>query len=156
MAQLINVIAPISTEKSGTVWKQTIFYPYYLASKYGRGTALQTQVNSPTYDCKIRDQASYLDTSVVLNGERQEISVFCVNKHPDQALHAEIALENLSKLSGLEHICLTCSDRYMTNTVQQPNRVVPQSLEPPKVRQIQSIVSLPALSFNVLRYRYQG
>ena len=93
MTQLVNVIAPISTEK-GAVWKQTIFYPYYLASKYGRGTALQAQVSSPTYDCTIRDQASYLDTSVVLNEERQEISVFCVNKHPDQALHAEISLEN--------------------------------------------------------------
>ncbi len=156
MAQLVNVIAPISTEKGGAVWKQTIFYPYYLASKYGRGTALQAQVASPTYDCTIRDQASYLDTSVVLNEERREISVFCVNKHPDQALHAEISLENFSELSGLEHICLTGPDRYMTNTAQQPDRVVPQLLEPPKVSQTQSTVSLPPLSFNVLRYRYQG
>ena len=94
--------------------------------------------------------ASYLDTSVVLNEERKEVSVFCVNKHPDQALHAEISLENFSELSGLEHICLTGPDRYMTNTVQQPDRVVPQLLEPPKVSQTQSTVSLPPLSFNVL------
>ena len=88
---------------------------------------------------------------MVLNEERQEISVFCVNKHPDQSLHAEISLENFSGLSGLEHICLTGPDRYMTNTAQQPDRVVPQLLEPPKVSQTQSTVSLPPLSFNVLR-----
>ena len=75
-------------------------------------TALQAQVASPTYDCTIRDQASYLDTSVVLNEERKEVSVFCVNKHPDQALHAEISLENFSELSGLEHICLTGPDHF--------------------------------------------
>jgi len=51
---------------------------------------------------------------------------------------------------------LTGPDRYMTNTAQQPDRVVPQLLEPPKVSQTQSTVSLPPLSFNVLRYRYQG
>src|SRR5699024_11430402 len=39
MAQLVNVIAPIMTETGGGVWKQTIFYPYYYTSVYGRGVA---------------------------------------------------------------------------------------------------------------------
>ncbi len=40
LAQLVNVIAPIMTEENGPAWKQTIFYPYLHASKYGRGIAL--------------------------------------------------------------------------------------------------------------------
>src|SRR5690606_898700 len=52
MAQLVNVIAPIMTETGGGIWKQTIFYPYYYTSVYGRGTALHSIVDSPKYDSK--------------------------------------------------------------------------------------------------------
>ncbi|MDR1466391.1 MAG: alpha-N-arabinofuranosidase, partial [Treponema sp.] len=36
LAQLVNVIAPIMTEIGGAAWRQTIFYPFALTSKYGR------------------------------------------------------------------------------------------------------------------------
>ena len=36
IAQLVNVIAPIMTQTGGPAWKQTIYYPLYLASLYGR------------------------------------------------------------------------------------------------------------------------
>jgi alpha-N-arabinofuranosidase len=155
MAQLVNVIAPISTEKGGRVWKQTIFYPYALASRFGRGVALQALVDSPTYDCAIREQAAYLDASAVLNEEAREVRIFCVNKHPDQSLPTELVLENLPGLSGVEHLCLTGSDRYQTNPVDRPDQVVPQARAVPTVDQGRSLVSLPPLSFNVLRYQYQ-
>jgi alpha-N-arabinofuranosidase len=149
------VIAPISTEKGGRVWKQTIFYPYALASRFGRGVALQALVDSPTYDCAIREQAAYLDASAVLNEEAREVRIFCVNKHPDQSLPTELVLENLPGLSGVEHLCLTGSDRYQTNPVDRPDQVVPQARAVPTVDQGRSLVSLPPLSFNVLRYQYQ-
>ena len=41
MAQLVNVIAPIMTEKDGGAWCQTIFYPFMHASVFGRGTVLE-------------------------------------------------------------------------------------------------------------------
>ena len=44
IAQLVNVIAPIMTEPKGLAWRQTIYYPYYFASRYGRGEALQLGV----------------------------------------------------------------------------------------------------------------
>ena len=47
IAQLVNVIAPIMTEPGGPAWKQTIYYPYYFASIYGRGTALQPRRQLP-------------------------------------------------------------------------------------------------------------
>ncbi|MDR1704075.1 MAG: alpha-N-arabinofuranosidase, partial [Clostridiales bacterium] len=37
LAQLVNVIAPIFTEPGGSAVKQTIYYPFELASRYGRG-----------------------------------------------------------------------------------------------------------------------
>ena len=44
LAQLVNVIAPIMTENDGGAWRQTIFYPFLHASKYGRGIALQPSI----------------------------------------------------------------------------------------------------------------
>ncbi len=43
IAQLVNVIAPIMTEPGGAAWRQTIYYPYFFASVYGRGEALRAQ-----------------------------------------------------------------------------------------------------------------
>jgi len=40
LAQLVNVIAPIMTENDGPAWRQTIFYPFMHAARYGHGTAL--------------------------------------------------------------------------------------------------------------------
>ncbi len=56
IAQLVNVIAPIMTEPGGPAWRQTIFYPYYFASVYGRGEALRLSVKSPGYDFRGRRQ----------------------------------------------------------------------------------------------------
>ena len=41
LAQLVNVIAPIMTEPDGKAWRQTIYYPFLHASRYGRGVVLQ-------------------------------------------------------------------------------------------------------------------
>ena len=40
LAQLVNVIAPIMTNRDG-ILRNTIFYPYAWALKYGRGRALE-------------------------------------------------------------------------------------------------------------------
>lgn len=37
LAQLVNVIAPIMTEPGGAAWRQTTFFPFAQAAKYGRG-----------------------------------------------------------------------------------------------------------------------
>ena len=51
LAQLVNVIAPVMTEKNGgKTWKQTIFYPFFHASAYGRGTALRAEVCCEKHD----------------------------------------------------------------------------------------------------------
>ena len=41
LAQLVNVIAPILTEPGGAAWTQTIFHPFALAARHGRGETLR-------------------------------------------------------------------------------------------------------------------
>lgn len=69
LAQLVNVIAPIMTENNGKAWKQTIFYPYLHASRYGRGVSLMPVVDSEKYDSKDFTDIPYLDSAVVYDEE---------------------------------------------------------------------------------------
>ena len=65
LAQLVNVIAPIMTDNGGSAWRQTIFYPFLHASKYGRGTVLNLKAESPTYTTKQYGDVPYLTTVAV-------------------------------------------------------------------------------------------
>ena len=60
-AQLVNVIAPIMTATGGPAWRQTIFYPYLHAARYGQGVALDVRVKSPAYDDDEFGAVPYLD-----------------------------------------------------------------------------------------------
>ena len=86
IAQLVNVIAPIMTETGGPAWKQTIYYPYYYASLYGRGDALNVAVDVPTYDARVADDVPYLDVAAVQSPDGKTVAFFIVNRHPDEAM----------------------------------------------------------------------
>ena len=88
MAQLVNVIAPIMTENGGKAWAQSIFYPYYYASRYGQGVTLRTVIDCPTYDTADEKAVPYLDASVIANGE--ERILFAVNRSLDEEMEVEI------------------------------------------------------------------
>ena len=82
MAQLINVIAPIMTDRNGgEAWKQTIFYPFMHASKYGRGTVLYPMVNTPVHDTSNHENVTDIESVSVYNEEKDELTIFAVNRN---------------------------------------------------------------------------
>ena len=46
LAQLVNALAPIMTEPGGRAWAQTTYWPFLYGSQFGRGTALQQEVDA--------------------------------------------------------------------------------------------------------------
>jgi alpha-N-arabinofuranosidase len=127
IAQLVNVIAPIMTEPGGPAWKQTIYYPYYYASLYGRGTALQLAATSPGYDSIHDDNVPYLDIAGVHDEGAGALTFFAVNRHPTEVLDTEIALGGLSAGRVIDHQVMTFPDLKATNTLDNPLRVVPRA-----------------------------
>ncbi|NMC41206.1 MAG: alpha-N-arabinofuranosidase, partial [Bacteroidales bacterium] len=98
MAQLVNVIAPIFAEEKG-MFKQTIYYPLELFSKYMHGTALDVFVSCDTYDTPVfsiglgelttqQKNVPYLDVSASCKDNEVIISV--VNRHKDQPVKTDI------------------------------------------------------------------
>ena len=119
LAQLVNVIAPIMTENGGRSWKQTIFYPYLHASKFGRGVSLLPIVDSPKYDSKDFTDVPYLDSAVVHNEEDEEITIFAVNRHLEEALELECDVRSFEGYRLLEHIVLEHEDLKAVNTASE-------------------------------------
>lgn len=150
LAQLVNVIAPIMTSDSGA-WRQTIFYPYMQACRYGRGNVLNTIVQSPTYESSHGD-APYVDAVVLTDEEAEELTLFAVNKNLKDDVEVTCDLRQYAGYRVLSHSVLTHEDLKAVNTEEQPDNVKPESGD--KLSNIADGIlttSLPARSWNVIR-----
>lgn len=153
IAQLVNVIAPIRAERGGPAWRQTIYYPYQLASLYGRGDALNVAVDAPTYDCRVADDVSYLDVAGVHDREGKTVTLFIVNRHLSENADLDISLTGFADPRLIEHQTMAGHGLTETNSASDPDRIRPMpgagvGVEDGKVRG-----ALPPLSYHVLRLR---
>lgn len=151
IAQLVNVIAPIMTETGGPAWKQTIYYPYYFASLYGRGDAMGVAVDVPTYDARVADDVPYLDAAAVRNPDGRTLTFFLVNRHPKEALDLDIGMAGYKAKAIAEHIVIAHRDLDATNTARAQNRVVPAKGKGLGVRDGAVKGKLPPRSYSVVR-----
>jgi alpha-N-arabinofuranosidase len=125
MAQLINVIAPITTETGGPLWLQTTYYPFLHASIYGRGAVLHTVNSSPKYDSKDYTDVPYLESICVYDEEQGHITVFAVNRHLSEAMELDLDIRSFGDVSLIEHIVLEHEDLKAVNTKANPHHVTP-------------------------------
>jgi alpha-N-arabinofuranosidase len=93
LAQLVNVIAPIMTVPGGPAWRQTTFFPYAYASRYGRGKSLQLALDCPSYSTDFAENVSYLDISAVETEADGALTFFIVNRHLTEAIELDLSLE---------------------------------------------------------------
>jgi alpha-L-arabinofuranosidase len=153
IAQLVNVIAPIMTEPGGDAWRQTIYYPYYFASIYGRGTALQLSVNCAGYDSDVADNVPYLDVAGVHNEEEGTLTFFLVNRHGTETLDAEFSLQGFGKASLLDHQVIKHSNLEAVNDLKNQKTVVPQKGTGAKIDDGKLTAKIAALSYHMVRVK---
>ncbi len=155
LAQLVNVIAPIMTKNGGGAWAQTIYYPFMHASKYGRGTALNTLVDSPSYSCEDYDGVPYIDAVSTVDDEGN-VSVFIVNRDMKEEYEVEVDLRSFGKLSPAGHILMHNDDVKAVNTSDSPYNVVPSEGTEAVIKDGKALIKVPALSWNVVRFTEEG
>ncbi|SFV28837.1 alpha-N-arabinofuranosidase [Devosia crocina] len=153
IAQLVNVIAPIMTEKGGPAWAQTIYYPYYFASIFGRGTALDLKVDSPTYDGRYGDNAAYVDISGVHDEEGSTLTFFLVNRHGTENADVELSLQGFATGSVIDHQVMTHPNLEATNTAKNQDEVKPRKGEGATVVDGKLSVTLPPYSYQMVRVK---
>lgn len=153
IAQLVNVIAPIMTEPGGDAWRQTIYYPYYFASIFGRGNALQLAVNCPGYDAAVADNVPYVDISGVHNEEEGTLTFFAVNRHSSESADLEVSLAGFGNASVIDHQVMTHANLEAANTLQNQNEVVPTKGSGAEVDGNVLRAKLPPYSYQMLRLK---
>lgn len=149
-AQLINVIGAIFTHTGGEAWRQSIYYPYLHASKYGRGIVLETRIHSGTYSIGAYQAVPYLDGIAVYNEAENTVTVFCVNRHETEKMELTVKMGGFEDYRPVEHIYLSNQDKYAVNSKDKEN-VLPKSNQQFKEEDGRVQVVLPELSWNVIR-----
>ncbi len=144
LAQLVNVIAPIMTETGGRVWKQTIFYPYYHALKYGNGIALDIEVECGSYSSEKCENIPYIEAVAVHNHDEGEVTVFAVNRSLTESSSLTVQLEGAH---FIEHIVVT------GESVKDVNTADCEAVRPENIIDSGTVSVLPPKSWNVIRYK---
>ena len=118
LAQLVNVIAPIMTDDNGGVWKQTIYYPFLHASKYGRGKVLETVISTSKHDTCKHEDVTDIEAVTVYNEEKKEVTIFAVNRNLNADIEFEADLRSFGTTEMIEYLAMENSDMKLSNFLQ--------------------------------------
>lgn len=152
LAQLVNVIAPIFTQTGGGIFKQTIFYPFEHLSNFGRGVALNPIISCPKYDCKDFSDVPYLEAIATVDEEKEEMTLFCVNKSLDDDALLEIKLLDLEDYKPFEFVSMDGYGAKDENGFDK-SPVKPHKNELPEVDGATVTAHLQPFSWNVIRFK---
>ena len=151
LAQLVNVIGPIMTRNGGPAWRQTIFHPFALASRYGRGTALRVVIaEGSTYACAAGPAIPMVDAAV-LRQDDGGVSVFVLNRDQLQVQDLRLQLRGFPELRLIDWTLMHEADLTAVNDEAAPDRVRPHSRAGATCTNQELSAPLPPLSWSVLR-----
>jgi alpha-N-arabinofuranosidase len=123
LAQMVNVIAPIMTNKQG-LFLQPIYFPILEYGKQRGNVALNAWVSSPTYTLN-RQQLPYLDVSATYNAKDHALFVNVLNRSKSLDIPARIenqegSLENRGAVWQMNY-----TDLKATHTFGDDTKIVP-------------------------------
>ena len=151
IAQLVNVIAPIATVTGGAAWRNTIYYPFLHASRFGRGAVLDVQLSSPSYATAEFDAVPLVEAVATVDDEAEAMTLFAVNRSQDGSVALGGDLRALPGYRVVEHLVLEHPDRKAANSASSPETVVPHNRGDAVLSAGTLTAELPALSWNVIR-----
>lgn len=151
LAQLVNVIAPIMTENDGGAWKQTIFYPFLHASKYGRGVALKPVVSTQVHDTKNHCDVTDIESIAVYNEEKEEVTIFAVNRNVKEDVLFEGDVRGFEGYTVKEYLCMEQDDMKAVNGLGT-ERVAPYQKTEYTLDNGKFTTIMKKCSWNVIRF----
>jgi alpha-L-arabinofuranosidase len=151
LAQLINVIAPIMTNRDG-LFRQTIYYPYNWGLQHARGSVLNLSVESPSYEVDRLGQVPYVDVAGTINPQDGKVSLFVLNRDLSKAHAVEIQWQDKTPGSVVVSSLLTGSDLKAFNSFESPKKVAPQDFGKPSTTAGRTRFEVPPRSYTVIQW----
>jgi alpha-N-arabinofuranosidase len=130
LAQMVNVIAPIMTNKQG-MFLQPIYFPIAEYAKQRGNVALSTHVSSPAYTMGGGRgqgpgvQVQYLDVSATYDERGKAVFVNVLNQSKDKDLSTRIECQEGSLAKDVAVWQMNHSDLKATHTFGADKKVVP-------------------------------
>jgi alpha-N-arabinofuranosidase len=124
LAQMVNVIAPIMTNKEG-LFLQPIYFPILEYGKQRGNTALNAWVSAPTYKIQNRPPLSYLDVSATYNPKERAVYVNVLNRSKDKDLSTRIDNQEGQLESEVSVWEMNHTDLKATHTFGDDDKVRP-------------------------------
>ena len=114
------------TETDGPAWRQTIFYPFLHASKYGRGTSLTPVISTGTHDTTQHSHVTDIESVAVYNEEKGEVTIFAVNRNTESNIEFEADIRGFEGWQVKEYIVMESDDMKLANSASS-NPVIPKT-----------------------------
>jgi alpha-N-arabinofuranosidase len=131
LAQIINVIAPLLTNND-RVLRQSIYYPYAWALHYARGHVIDLLLESESYEVPHLGKVPVLDVAATADAATGEQCLLMLNRDLANERELIVTWPGSVPTRVLALDTLTGPDLKASNSFEQPNRVAPQRLDPPK------------------------
>jgi alpha-N-arabinofuranosidase len=132
LAQLVNVIAPIFTDKDG-LFLQTIHHPLRLAAEHTQDVALDVRVDCDTVEYSDAPDAAHrvadlgpfpvLDVSATRDHDRSRVVVSVVNRSLDEPVKATLDIGDAGPTSRVVARTVTADDVDLRNSFDRPDAV---------------------------------
>jgi alpha-L-arabinofuranosidase len=149
LAQLVNVIGAIMTEAGGPAWRQTIFYPFSQAARFGHGNVLRTRMFTDSYATAMYPKVDYLLASVLHDEKTGRCTVFALNRSTTDAIKLSVDLNGLGDRKVVSASELHHANLKGENTKGSPTFVTPKDLKQVSVTGTHLKATLHPQSWNV-------
>jgi len=125
LAQLVNVIAPMTTSPTGLLLR-TIYYPLELYANRSGPLALEVEVSSPVFETKRFGPQKYLDVSGTYDEAKRRVTLAVVNRRQEGDVIATVELAGTRAKSGGRAYLITGPNPEAQNTFENPHVVTTQ------------------------------
>lgn len=150
LAQLVNVIGAIHTEPDGPARRQTIFHPFALVSRWGRGIVLRTELTAPTIETKLYGDVPVADAVAVLHPDTGQTTVFLVNRSVDEPVTVTAQVAGVAAGHVIDAVVVHDADPHAINSDEDPDRVQPAPLDEVRLGDGRLRAQLPPVSWAMI------
>lgn len=149
-AQLVNIIAPIRTQAGGPAWRQTIFHPFALTSRYANGQVLDLRISSPQMETARFGSVDQIWGTATFDQGTGELVLFLVNRSLTDDASTTVDLSAFGPVALAEHLMVHEDDPSVCNTAG--NEVVfPKPGVSSLAEDHHLAIALPAVSWHCVR-----
>lgn len=152
LAQLVNALAPIHTDKDGGVLKHTTYYPFQQVSNYGRGEVIKNLLVCDQMETPKLGAIPSMTSLTVYNKEDKTLNFFVLNCNQDEDVALNLDIKEFGDLELIEHQVMTGSDLFAVNSFENPENVVPVMAATQQADGQSFEFNISKLSWNMIRF----